>query len=37
MIIVIEGSDQAGKKTQSDLLAKALKARKLKVKIFELS
>ncbi len=34
MIIVIEGSDQAGKKTQSDLLAKALKARKLKVKIF---
>ena len=34
MIIVIEGSDQAGKKTQSDLLAQALKARKLRTKIF---
>lgn len=34
MIIVIEGSDQAGKKTQSELLAKALRARKLKTKIF---
>ncbi|MBM2851704.1 MAG: putative thymidylate kinase [Candidatus Nitrosotenuis sp.] len=34
MIIVIEGSDQAGKKTQSELLAKALKVRKLKTKIF---
>jgi len=34
LIIVIEGSDQAGKKTQSDLLAKALKARKIKTKIF---
>lgn len=34
MIIVIEGSDQAGKKTQSELLAKALKTRKLKTKIF---
>ena len=34
MIIVIEGGDQAGKKTQSLLLAKALKARKLKTKIF---
>lgn len=34
MIIVIEGSDQAGKKTQSELLAQALKARKLKTKIF---
>ncbi len=34
MIIVIEGGDQAGKKTQSALLAKALKARKLKTKIF---
>ncbi len=34
MIIVIEGSDQAGKKTQSALLAQALRARKLKVKIF---
>lgn len=34
MIIVIEGSDQAGKKTQSRLLAKALKKRKLKTKVF---
>ncbi|MEX2059770.1 MAG: thymidylate kinase, partial [Nitrosopumilaceae archaeon] len=34
MIIVIEGGDQAGKKTQSELLAKALKARKLKTKLF---
>lgn len=34
LIIVIEGSDQAGKKTQSELLAKALRARKLKTKIF---
>lgn len=34
MIIVIEGGDQAGKKTQSQLLAKALRKRKLKTKIF---
>ena len=34
MIIVIEGSDQAGKKTQSDLLAKALRKNKIKTKIF---
>jgi dTMP kinase len=34
MIIVIEGGDQAGKKTQTELLAKALKARKLKTKLF---
>ena len=34
MIIVIEGGDQAGKKTQSELLAKALKARKLKTTLF---
>jgi len=34
LIIVIEGSDQAGKKTQSELLARALKARKLRTKIF---
>ena len=34
MIIVIEGFDQAGKRTQSELLAKFLKARKLKYKIF---
>jgi dTMP kinase len=34
MIIVIEGGDQAGKKTQTELLAKALKTRKLKTKVF---
>jgi len=34
MIIVIEGSDQAGKKTQSELLKKALQAKKIKTKIF---
>jgi dTMP kinase len=34
MIIVIEGSDQAGKKTQTSLLAKALKKNKIKTKIF---
>ena len=34
MIIVIEGGDQAGKKTQSELLAKALRKRKLKTKVF---
>lgn len=34
MIIVIEGGDQAGKKTQSELLARALKKRKIKTKIF---
>ena len=34
MIIVIEGGDQAGKKTQSELLTKALKTRKLKTKLF---
>ena len=34
MIIVIEGSDQAGKKTQSELLAKALRRQKLKTKVF---
>ena len=34
MIIVIEGGDQAGKKTQSALLAKALRLKKLKTKIF---
>jgi cytidylate kinase len=34
MIIVLEGFDQAGKGTQSKLLAKALKTRKLKCKIF---
>ena len=34
MIIVIEGGDQAGKLTQSTLLEKALKKRKIKVKLF---
>ena len=34
MIIVIEGGDQAGKKTQSILLANALRKRKLKTEVF---
>ena len=34
MIIVIEGSDQAGKKTQTTLLAQALKKSKIKTKTF---
>jgi dTMP kinase len=34
MIIVIEGADQAGKKTQSQLLANALRKSKIKTKIF---
>ena len=34
MIVVIEGGDQAGKKTQTELLSKALKKRKIKTKIF---
>ena len=34
MIIVIEGGDQAGKKTQTALLAKALKQRKIKIATF---
>lgn len=34
MIIVVEGFDQAGKKTQSKLLAKFLKTRNIKSKIF---
>jgi dTMP kinase len=34
LIIVIEGTDQAGKKTQSKLLARALKKSKIKTKIF---
>jgi len=34
MIIVIEGGDQAGKLTQSIMLEKALKKRKIKTKIF---
>jgi dTMP kinase len=34
MIIVIEGGDQAGKFTQSTLLEKTLKKRKIKTKLF---
>ena len=34
MIIVIEGGDQAGKKTQSELLVKALRKNKIKTKLF---
>jgi len=34
MIIVIEGSDQAGKKTQSGMLAQALRRRKIKTALF---
>ena len=34
MIIVFEGGDQAGKKTQSSLLAKKLKSLKIKTKLF---
>lgn len=34
MIIVIEGGDQAGKKTQTTMLANVLKKRKIKTKTF---
>ena len=34
MIIALEGSDQAGKKTQTAMLAKALKAQKIKTAVF---
>ncbi len=34
MIVVIEGGDQAGKKTQTELLFKALKKRKIKATTF---
>jgi len=34
MIITIEGGDQAGKKTQSQLLANALAKKRIKIKIF---
>ena len=34
MIIAIEGGDQAGKKTQSEILAQALKKRKIKTQVF---
>lgn len=36
MIIVIEGGDQAGKKTQTALLARALKQQKIKTATFSL-
>ena len=35
MIIALEGSDQAGKKTQTVMLSKALKAQKIKTAIFD--
>ena len=34
MIVVFEGGDQAGKKTQSELLEKTLKTAKIKAKLF---
>ena len=34
MIVTFEGGDQAGKKTQSALLAKRLKSLKIKTKLF---
>ena len=34
MIVVFEGGDQAGKKTQSELLEKKLKTAKIQVKLF---
>ena len=34
MIIVIEGGDQAGKKTQTALLARALRKQKIKTQVF---
>ena len=35
MIIAIEGSDQAGKKTQTAMLANALKSQKIKTAVFD--
>jgi len=35
MIIALEGSDQAGKKTQTVMLSKALKAQKIKTAVFD--
>ena len=35
MIIALEGTDQAGKKTQTVMLAKALKAQKIKTTVFD--
>jgi len=34
MIIALEGTDQAGKKTQTAMLSKALKAQKIKTAVF---
>jgi len=35
MIIALEGTDQAGKKTQTAMLSKALKAQKIKTTVFD--
>jgi len=35
MIIALEGTDQAGKKTQTAMLVKALKAQKIKTAVFD--
>ena len=35
MIIALEGTDQAGKKTQSVMLARALKSQKIKTAMFD--
>ena len=35
MIIALEGSDQAGKKTQTAMLSEALKAQKIKSEVFD--
>jgi len=35
MIIALEGTDQAGKKTQTAMLAKALKSQKIKTAVFD--
>ena len=35
MIIALEGSDQAGKKTQTAMLSEALKAQKIKTEVFD--
>ena len=37
MIIALEGTDQAGKKTQTAMLSKALKAQKIKTAVFAFS
>ena len=34
MIIAVEGGDQAGKKTQTMMLAKALRSQKIKTAVF---